>query len=120
MAIERSIDVGGRGIRMRASALIPRIYRAKFGRDLITDMRTLQKSFQAAKEDEDTQLGVNDLTIFENVAWLMARAADPTIPAEPDDWLDSIDGVFSVYEVLPEILALWGEGLQTTSTQRKK
>ena len=36
------------------------------------------------------------------------------------DGNDGIDGVFSIYEILPQILQLWIEGLETTSTPAKK
>lgn len=127
--MERTISIGGADLRMRASALIPRIYRFKFGRDLIKDMGELEKSYKKAmslKEDatdeerQEAQFTVLDLTTFENVAWCMAKAADGNIPEDPDKWLDSIDGVFSIYEVLPQILELWTVGLQQTSAPVKK
>lgn len=116
-------------MRMRASALIPRLYRFRFGRDLIKDMSQLEKSYKKAvtvnddateEERQEAQLSVLDLTIFENVAWCMAKNADPNVPNDPDEWLDTIDGVFSVYEVLPHILELWTAGLETTSKPIKK
>ena len=127
--MERTIKVGGAELRMRASALIPRLYRFRFGRDLIKDMTQLEKAYKKAmslKEDatddekQDAELGVLDLTIFENVAWAMAKNADPNVPNDPDEWLDTIDGVFSMYEVLPQILDLWTAGLETTSKPVKK
>lgn len=129
--MEKIVVIGGREVRMRGSALIPKLYRFRFGRDLIADMRKLEKSYRkaaaalhAAEDDEDAQkdaqLSVLDLTIFENVAWLMARHADPAVPDDPDEWLDSIDGVVSVYEVLPVILELWQLNNATTSVPVKK
>ena len=127
--MERTIRVGANVMRMRASALIPRLYRFRFGRDLIKDMSQLEKAYKKAvtvKEDatdeerQEAQLSVLDLTIFENVAWCMAKNADPNVPNDPDEWLDTIDGVFSVYEVLPQILELWTAGLETTSNPVKK
>ena len=127
--MERTIRVGANVMRMRASALIPRLYRFRFGRDLIKDMSQLEKAYKKAvtvKEDatdeerQEAQLSVLDLTIFENVAWCMAKNADPNVPNDPDEWLDAIDGVFSVYEVLPQILDLWTAGLETTSNPAKK
>ena len=50
------------------------------------------------------------MEIFENVAYIMAYHADNTIPDNIDDWLDQFE-MFSIYEVLPEILALWGTNL---------
>lgn len=127
--MEKTISVGGKDVRMRASALIPRLYRYKFKRDMIADMRQLEKDFKKATnlpEDateekiQDAELSILDLTIFENVAWLMIRNAGEDIPDDPDLWLDSIDGVFSVYEVLPQILDMWEANLATTSVPRKK
>ena len=127
--MEKTISVGGKEFRMRASALIPRLYRYKFRRDMITDMKQLEKDFKKAvnlpedaTEDEilDAQLSVMDLTIFENVAWLMVKNAGEDIPDDPDEWLDTIDGVFSVYEVLPQMLDIWEGNLATTSVPRKK
>ena len=127
--MERTIKVGGAELRMRASALIPRLYRFRFGRDLIKDMGQLEKAYKKAanlkddatdEERQEAQLSVIDLTIFENVAWAMAKNADPNVPNDPDEWLDTIDGIFSVYEVLPQILELWTAGLETTSRPAKK
>lgn len=127
--MERTLNIGGAELRMRASALIPRLYRFKFGRDLIKDMSQLEKAYKKAlsvkegatdEERRDAELSILDLTIFENVAWAMAKNADPNVPDDPGEWLDSIDGIFSVYEVLPEILELWTDGLNTTSIPVKK
>ena len=127
--MERTLNIGGADLRMRASALIPRLYRFRFGRDLIKDMSQLEKAYKKAlsvkegatdEERRDAELSILDLTIFENVAWAMAKNADPNVPDDPGEWLDSIDGIFSVYEVLPEILELWTDGLNTTSIPAKK
>lgn len=127
--MEKTVNIGGTDVRMRASALIPRLYRFKFGRDMVSDMRQLQKSYAKAaalpetateEERQDAQLSVLDLTIFENVAWLMAKHADKSVADNPDEWLDSFEGVFTIYEVLPQILELWSMNQATTSTPKKK
>ena len=127
--MERTVNIGGKEVKMRASALIPRLYRFKFGRDMISDMRQLQKSYLKAislpkdasdEERQDAQLSVLDLTIFENTAWLMIKHANENVPDDPDEWLDSIDGVFSIYEIMPTILELWNANQVTTSVPRKK
>ena len=114
---------------MRASALIPRLYRAKFGRDLITDMRRLQGKYMKIAElpadaDEETraaaELSVMDLTVFEDIAWLMIKRAGETIPDTPDEWLDSIDGVFDIYRIMPTVLELWQANNATTAIPKKK
>ena len=127
--MERTITIGGKEMRMRASALIPRMYRFKFGRDLIKDMSQLEAAYKKAvsvsedateEEKREAQFSIIDLTIFENVAWVMAKSADPSVPNDPDEWLDGFDGVFSIYEVMPQILDLWMAGLEQTSTPAKK
>lgn len=116
------ITVGGVEIPMRASALVPRLYRVKFGRDMIRDMNNLEKKMKPAEDGETAldALDAMDLTIFEDVAYILAKHADPEVPSDPDEWLDSIPGVLSIYEALPQILALWSRNLKTTSKPRKK
>lgn len=127
--MERTVTVGGKELKMRASALIPRLYRFKFKRDMVADMRQLQRAYAKASalpedatedEREDAQFSVADLTIFENVAYIMAKHGGNEMPDTPEAWLDSIDGVFSIYEVLPIILELWGMNMETTSIPKKK
>ena len=117
--MERTVTIDGKEMRMRASALIPRLYRYKFGRDIVTDKQKLRTGFLKA-QNEGEALSAMDLEVFENVAWLMLRHAGEDVPDSPDEWLDSIDGVFSVYEVLPVILELWGENSRTTAVPKKK
>ena len=127
--MEKTIKIGSENYRMRASALIPRLYRAKFERDLIADMTSLQKKFLAqaslpADADDEAkaaaQFSVMDLTVFEDVAWLMCKHGGNDIPDTPEEWLDSIDGIFSIYQMLPVILSLWNSNQKTTSTAKKK
>lgn len=123
--MEKTVEIGGRKYRMRASALIPRLYRAQFGRDLVADMRQLQQGFlKAAQQKEDgadgSSISAMDLTIFENVTWTLIRNAGEDIPDTPDEWLDTIDGILSIYKVLPQVFAIWNGNQNTTSNPKKK
>ncbi len=115
--IEKTIDISGKPVKFRSSATIPRLYRAKFGRDIFRDLTKLEKSY-GKKTKNGEELQIDDLEIFENVAYIMAYHADPTIPATIDEWLDQFD-MFSIYQVLPQILSLWGENLYTDVTSKK-
>ena len=126
--MEKVINIGGKDVKMRASALIPRMYRFKFGRDILRDMTSLKKAFKKRSEipedatdeqKEEAALSEIDLTIFENVAYIMAKHADPAIPDDPDEWLDGFE-MFSIYEVFPEILEMWELNNATTSKPKKK
>lgn len=126
--MEKIINIGGKDVKMRASALVPRMYRFKFGRDILRDMTSLKKAFKKRNElpedatdeqKEEAALSEIELTIFENVAYIMAKHADPTIPDDPDEWLDGFE-MFSIYEVFPQILEMWELNNATTSKPKKK
>ena len=115
--IERTIEISGKPVQFRSSATVPRLYRAKFKRDIFKDLTKLEKSFTKKTENGD-ELQIEDLEIFENVAYIMAFHADPSIPKTIEEWLDQFE-MFSIYQVLPQILELWGENLMT-DVQAKK
>ena len=100
---EKTVLISGKEVRFRSSAAIPQLYRIKFKRDIFKDRTKLEKSYKG-KTDEGEEMQIEDLEIFENVAYIMAYHADHSIPGTIDDWLDE----FEMYQVLPEILELWG------------
>lgn len=118
--MEKIIDIGGKKLGLKATALTPRLYRFKMGRDLIVDLNNLKKSFDKVSKNEDEQLSVTDLTVFENIAYIMAKQFDGSLPNTADEWLDSLDGAFTVYELLPSILELWQLNQATTAIPKKK
>lgn len=115
------VTIGGKEYGMRASALVPRLYRASTGRDAISDMAKLQEKLKKMTKGDAESFAQIDLEIFENIAWAMCYAADKeNTPDNVDDWLDSIEGVFSIYEALPQIFKIWDKGQQTTAIPAKK
>ena len=117
MGIMKKIVIDGQEVAFRASAAIPRIYRVKFHRDIYKDLRALEKAIGDNSEDE-SNLDLFSLEMFENIAFVMAKHADPTIPDSPEEWLDEF-ATFSIYQVLPQIIELWGLNVQT-DVQAKK
>ena len=115
--LEKTINVSGKEVRFRASAAIPRLYRIKFKRDIFKDFSKLESSYKG-KTERGNEIQIEDLEIFENVAYIMAYHADHNIPDNIDDWLDEFD-MFSIYEVLPEILELWGTNVVTDIESKK-
>lgn len=115
------ITIGGKEYGMRASALVPRLYRASTGRDVYGDLTKLKASLESVQKKKKSDFDVVDLEIFENLAWAMCRAADrETTPETVEEWLDGIEGVFSIYEALPKLLAIWSKGEKQTSVPAKK
>lgn len=139
--MDKIVIIDGKEVGFRATALTPRLYRHKIGRDIIRDLNQLKRNYEKAIDAQniqkpgkdaieqqvqdyeqaiqDAQLSVMDLEIFENVAFVMARQYDQNIPNTPEEWLEGF-AVFSIYEILPDILTLWQLNQQTTSTPKKK
>ncbi|SFS06033.1 hypothetical protein [Anaeromicropila populeti] len=118
MSIQKKIEIDGREVVFKASAAIPRIYRLKFHRDIYKDLRLLEQSMKASDEEESA-LDVFSLELFENIAFIMAKHADPTIPDTPEEWLDYFN-TFSIYQVLPRLIELWGLNVETEVEAKKK
>nr|DAE51442.1 MAG TPA: tail assembly chaperone protein [Caudoviricetes sp.] len=126
--MEKVIRIDEREVGFKATALTPRLYRHKMGRDIIQDLNKLRKAYNKAaslpetatgEEREDAQLSGMDLEIFENVSFIMARQYDANIPPTPEEWLDSFN-TFSIYEVLPSVLELWAMNEIQTAKSKKK
>lgn len=116
--LKKTIVIDGKEVEFKASASIPRLYRIKFRRDIMQDMIELQKAY-IKSETEGKEFEIIDLEIFENVAYIMAKHADQETPSEIMDWLDQFN-TFSIYEVLPEILELWGLNQESQIESKKK
>lgn len=137
----KTITIDNKEVAIRCSALVPRLYRRATGRDLILDMNTLRTSYNqnlqaraelvvkckeenrepTSEEAASVMLSVLDLTIFENLAWAVVYDADREhVPADPDEWLDTLEGTFEIYKVLPAIIEVWNESNQQTAVPAKK
>ena len=125
MGIKKNILIDGKEVPFKASAAVPRLYRLKFGRDIYRDFASLEDSVRqdakkhANEEEKQSTLDIKSLEMFENIAYIMARHADPeNVPDEPDEWLEQFE-MFSIYEVLPQLMELWGSNI-ATQVQAKK
>ena len=118
MAITKTIEIDGIEVPFRASAAIPRLYRLKFRRDVYKDFAKLQ--YDASKNDEKrSEMSIESLEVFEDLAWLMAHHADPeNVPDTPDEWLENFN-TFSIYQILPQLIELWGLNIETQVESKK-
>lgn len=117
MGMTRKIEIDGKEVLFKASAAIPRIYRIKFHRDIYKDLSALEKAIDKNSEEGST-LDTFSLEMFENIAYIMAKHADSTIPDTPEEWLDEFN-TFSIYQVLLKLIELWGLNVQTDVTAKK-
>ena len=106
MSMTKVIEIDGKQVAFKAS-----------GRDIFKDLIKLDKELKENSE-EDSGLTMCSLEAFENIAYLMAKHADASIPDTAEEWLEEFS-VFSIYQVLPEIISLWGVNLETQSEAKK-
>lgn len=120
--LRKKVEIDGREVEFKASAAVPRIYRMKFHRDLFMDLQKVAKSVEkkGKKEGkENSEIPVENLEMFENIAYVMAQHADPqNVPADIMEWLEQFD-TFSIYQILPVILNLWNMNEETQSQAKK-
>ena len=104
--MEKAVTAAGKTIKLKASALTPRLYRTEFGRDLLIDI-------SAAISGK----AVNCVEIYENIAYVMARQAGLS-NVSIDEWLDSLE-TNAIYELIPAIIDLWMANEETTAIAKK-
>ncbi len=118
MAIKKNITIDGIEVPFKASAAVPRLYRLKFHRDIYKDFAALQTNVKEGDEENST-LDIESLEVFENIAFIMAKHADPeNVPDNPDDFLEQFN-TFSIYEILPQLIELWGLNTATQVESKK-
>ena len=117
MAIQKNITIDGIEVSFKASAAVPRLYRLKFHRDIYKDFAALKTEVTEGDENK-SEIGIESLEVFENIAYIMAKHADPFIPDSPEEWLDEFS-TSSIYQVLPKIIELWGLNVQTDVESKK-
>ena len=117
MSLVKTIEIDSKPVKFKASAAIPRIYRIKFQRDIYKDLASLEKTIDKSSE-EVSNLDLFSLEMFENIAYVMVKHADPEIPDTPEEWLDDFN-TFSIYQVLPKIIELWGLNVKTDAEAKK-
>ena len=118
MAIKKNIVIDGKEVPFKASAAVPRLYRLKFVRDIYRDFASLQTNVED-EYAEKSGLDIESLEVFENIAFIMAKHADPdNVPDSPDDFLEQFN-TFSIYEILPQLIELWGLNTATQIESKK-
>ena len=117
MAVFKNIEIDGREVPFKASAALARIYRARYGRDILKDFNDIMGEMDGENPDISS-LSVQALERFEDIAYAMAKYADPAIPESVDEWLEQFN-MFSIYEVFPQLVDLWRINIQTEAESKK-
>lgn len=117
--MEKTIEIGGKPVRFKATAAVPLLYRRYLHRDMMQDSVKLAKEIEAARK-EGSLPPTECLTIFENMAFVMAKHADPAAGETVEGWLEQFDQPLALYERIEEIMELWGENMASTAIAKKK
>lgn len=104
--MEKVIEIDGQKIPFKATGGTARRYRLHFGRDLIQDFYRMGKTSGGAADFENV-----DIQVFENMAWVMAKTADPELPPV-DEWLEGFQPL-SLIGAMEEILMVFAAGMET-------
>ena len=120
--LRKTVVIDGKEVEFKAYAAVPRIYRMKFRRDLFVDLQKVAKSVDKKGKKqgkEESEIPIENLEMFENIAYVMAQHADPkNVPADIMEWLEQFE-TFSIYQILPAILELWNMNEETKSQAKK-
>jgi len=117
--MEKTIKIDDKLVKFKATANTPRMYRQQFQADLFVDIQNLNDAWQKARANKEPLPG-DALVMFENIAFTMAKQADPeAVPDTADEWLEQFD-MFSIWQILPEIIQLWGINNLSINESKKK
>lgn len=117
--MEKTITIDDKLVKFKATANTPRMYRQQFQADLFVDIQNLNDAWQKARANKEPLPG-DALVMFENIAFTMAKQADPeAVPDTADEWLEQFD-MFSIWQILPEIIQLWGINNLSINESKKK
>lgn len=112
--MEKTIQIGGKDVLMKATANTPKRYRNEYNEDLLIK---LQHLYNHLDRKTGEFVGEVDLAVVENLAYIMAKQADPEIGSQ-EEWLDGFEMV-DIYNAMPQILSVWGNSTETLSTPKK-
>lgn len=135
--MKKTITLDGKSVQIEANALLPRLYRKEFGRDLMTDMRKLLDSvrisaeaLKKARKDPDgvaaelmadpASMDNIDLSVMENITYLMLRSAGEDVGESVEEWLESLEDSMAIYTAMPDVIEVWTASQKTTSKSKKK
>jgi hypothetical protein len=112
--LEKTIVIDGKKINFKTNGSTPLRYKAQFGKDYFKEIMKLAplEKLIGKKTIKIEDLDALDFEVFYNIAWIMAKTSDPTIP-EPMEWLDGFDE-FPIADIVPELQELMASSFQTS------
>jgi hypothetical protein len=121
--MEKTIKIDGKNVTFKATGGIMYRYKNQFGREYLADAMKMQ-NFADSKTKKKIKTADGKITFVDdydytklnlelayNLAWTLAKTADPSIP-DPQTWLDSFN-TFPIMEIIPQLNELLGVSSQS-------
>jgi hypothetical protein len=103
--MEKTITIDEKQVRFKTNGATPIRFKAQFGKDYFKEILKLTPlqnlKGKKAKNIDIKSLEALDFEVFYNIAWIMAKTADKSIP-EPIEWLEQFDE-FPIADIIPEL-----------------
>lgn len=103
------IIIEGKKIPMKSTGRTARLYAQYFKKDFLSDFMNLQNIGNGNSVD---------LSIIEDLAWVMAKTANDNIP-DIDEWLDQFKSPFSIPGKVDEIFEIVLNSMNTSINPKK-
>ena len=117
--MEKTIMIDGKEIRFKANGATPLRFKAQFKKDYFKEvLKLIPLAKLSGKKPEEIgveYLEMIDFNLFYDMAWILAKTADPSIP-EPVAWLEQFEE-FPMIDIIPEIQELMASSF---SASKKK
>lgn len=122
--METTIKIDGKDVRLKSTAAVPMLYRRQFNRDVLQDMQIVAKAMKDQKNSEKNpsmkNMPLEALNMFERLAFIMAKHADPDMEANtPEEWMAGFS-TLSIYAIYPVVQAMWDGNLARLEEAKKK
>lgn len=124
-------EIFGTDHKLKMSAATPRIYRAKFGKDIIVQMDAMYERLSnegkkkdeekkgEEKKDDSVSFTPEELEMMENLIFVCNRQAEPEQPEDIFEWLAGFE-IGAITGTYGTIMKMWEDNLHQTSTSKKK
>lgn len=110
--MEKTIQIDGKEVPLKATAMNMVIYRSQFGKDIMEVAGQIVKAGSSQDFSSIDSLGLAKLV------WAMAKTANKDVP-DFEDWFGEIE-MFPVLDILNECIELIMANLTSTSTVKPK
>ena len=117
--MEKKLLLDGKEVAFRTSAALPRIYRQCFGSDVFIDLNNIRLQATKTKKGKKNEVTLppEALGVIENLAYCMAKHADPSVPDDVNEWLCQFSTT-AVYRISQEVLLMWNDEEKISSVPK--